>query len=121
MGRCRQGKGRGCHLVFYTGHAKLIADPLRPLLDRGDLHGALDALTLLLPGQPGSATYMNVLSGLRVYLRWIEDTGHSLLNVQDHHAQAYSIWLAAQYAPATHKNRLTQVCTFYDLLQGQGL
>ncbi|UBV45549.1 integrase (plasmid) [Deinococcus taeanensis] len=94
---------------------------LQDLLSRGDLHGALDALTPLLPGAPGHATHLNVLSGLRVYLRWIEETGHSVVNADHAQAQAYSAWLAAQYAPATHKNRLTQVRTLYDLLQEQGL
>ncbi|GGL13132.1 tyrosine-type recombinase/integrase [Deinococcus radiotolerans] len=64
---------------------------------------------------------MNVLSGIRTYLRWIEETGHSVVNAGHEQAQAYSAWLAAQYAPATHKNRLTQVRTFYDLLREQAL
>ncbi|MBX8463542.1 tyrosine-type recombinase/integrase [Deinococcus sp. RIT780] len=91
------------------------------LIDVGDLQGALDALTPLLPGWPDSATYLNVLSGLRVYIRWLEETGHALLNVSDAQARDYSAWLAAAYAPATHKNRLTQVRWLYDLLQDQAL
>jgi len=94
---------------------------LHHLLRQGDLHGALDALTPLLPGKPGSATHMNVLSGIRVYCRWIEETGGSLLHATDTQAEAYSAWLAGHYAPATHKNRLTQVRTLYDLLQAESL
>lgn len=97
-----------------------VAD-LQGLLNRRDLHGALDTMTSSLPGIPGSATHLNVLSGLRVYLRWLEETGHSFLHVDQAQAQAYSTWLTTQYASATHKNRLTQVRTLYDLLQDQEL
>lgn len=94
---------------------------LHHLLRRRDLHGALDALTPLLPGPPGSATHLNVLSGIRVYFRWIEENRGSLLHATDTQAEAYSAWLAEHYAPATHKNRLTQVRTLYDLLQAENL
>lgn len=119
MGRGTAGKRFRETLLLYTDDVD--ATDLQDLLSRGDLHGALDALTPLLPGAPGSATHLNVLSGIRVYFRWLEETGHSVLHADHAQAQAYAAWLAAQYAPATHKNRLTQVRTLYDLLQDQEL
>ncbi|MFC4640043.1 tyrosine-type recombinase/integrase [Deinococcus hohokamensis] len=96
-------------------------DDVRQLLERRDFSAALDALTPFLPGRPGSTTHLNVLSGIRVYFKWIEEEGGSVCHTDDAQAQAYSGWLAAQYAPATQKNRLTQVRRLYDLLQELGL
>ncbi|MFC4427213.1 tyrosine-type recombinase/integrase [Deinococcus navajonensis] len=90
---------------------------VRQLIEQRDFAAVLDALTPLLPGPPGGTTHINVLSGLRLYFRWIEEEGSSVLNADDAQAQAYGQWLATQYAPATSKNRLTQVRRLYDLLQ----
>ncbi|MFC4637686.1 tyrosine-type recombinase/integrase [Deinococcus hohokamensis] len=94
---------------------------VRQLIEQRDFPAALDALTPLLPGPIGSTTHINVLSGLRLYFKWIEEEGGSVLNADDAQAQAYAEWLAAHYAPATQKNRLTQVRTLYDLLGELGL
>ncbi|MFC4640321.1 hypothetical protein [Deinococcus hohokamensis] len=94
---------------------------VRRLIEQQDYAGALDAPTPLLPGPPGGTTHINVLSGLRVYFKWLQEEGGSALNADLAQAQAYSQWLAARYAPATSKNRLSQVRTLYDLLQELGL
>jgi integrase len=101
--------------------ASLSAAALRQLLSLGDLAGFLDALSPLLPGAPGDRTHQNNLSGLRVYLGWTQGEGLALLSPAPGQAAAYRTWLEGQYAPATVKNRLSQVRHLYDVLQELGL
>ncbi|WP_291425479.1 site-specific integrase [Deinococcus sp.] len=62
------------------------------------------------------STRKNVLSGWRIYIRFLEETGESLLNFQRVGVE-YAQWLKAQdVAPATLNNRLTQVRKLYALL-----
>ncbi|KEF33582.1 hypothetical protein RDMS_11665 [Deinococcus sp. RL] len=100
-------------------------DTLRRLLERGDFAAALDLLAMALPGPPTGATRKNVLSGWRVFVRWLEIEGCSLLNVPDPpaFAQAYADWLATEYGgvAATVNNRLVQVRRLYRLLGELGL
>lgn len=99
---------------------------LRRLLEQGDLDAALDLLATGLPGPPTGATRKNVLSGWRVFVRWLR-TGEdrSLLNVSDPRAfaQAYADWLVAEYqgVAATVNNRLVQARRLYRLLGDLGL
>ncbi len=62
------------------------------------------------------STRKNVLSGWRVYARFLGETGESLLNFQQVGLE-YVQWLKAQdVAPATLNNRLAQVRKLYALL-----
>ncbi|WP_104992476.1 tyrosine-type recombinase/integrase [Deinococcus sp. NW-56] len=98
---------------------------LRRLLERDDLDAALDLLATTLPGPPTGATRKNVLSGWRVFVRWLRTEDRSLLNVHDPgaFAQAYADWLAAEYqeVAATVNNRLVQVRRLYRVLGELGL
>lgn len=94
---------------------------VRFLLEHHDFAAVIDALTPLIPGAPGSTTQLNVLSGLRLYFRWTEQESYGVLSADEPQAQAYHQWLAAHYAPATTKNRLTQVRRLYDIFQELGL
>lgn len=98
---------------------------LRRLLEQGDLGAALDLLATSLPGPPTGATRKNVLSGWRVFVRWLRTEDRSLLNVPDPRAfaQAYADWLAAEYhgVAATVNNRLVQARRLYRLLGELGL
>lgn len=94
---------------------------LHQLLSLRDLAGFLDAISPRLPGQPGDRTRMNNLSGLRVYLAWAQGEGRPLLSPAPGQAAAYRTWLEAQHAPATVKNRLSQVRHLYGVLQDLGL
>jgi integrase len=100
-----------------------VDDPrnLHHLLLEQDLVVALDLLVPALPGTPGSNTQINVLSGIRIYLKWVQLHGHDVISADIVQASAYRDWLTQTYAPATAKNRLSQVRTFYDLLIEQKL
>lgn len=98
---------------------------LRRLLEQDDLDAALDLLATGLPGPPTGATRKNVLSGWRVFVRWLRTEDRSLLNVPDPgaFAQAYADWLAAEYheVAATVNNRLVQARRLYRVLGELGL
>ncbi|MBB5234002.1 tyrosine-type recombinase/integrase [Deinococcus budaensis] len=89
---------------------------LRRLLEREDLDGFVDAVAPLLPGQAGDRTRQNNVSGVRIYLKWCAAQGHPVLHPSDAQAAAYRSWLEAHHAPATSKNRLSQVRHLYDAL-----
>lgn len=93
---------------------------LQRLLRRQDWDGFVDAVTPLLPGHAGDRTRQNNVSGVRVYLKWCAAEGHSVLHPTDAQAAAYRGWLDTHHAPATSKNRLTQVRHLYDALQRCG-
>lgn len=94
---------------------------LRRMLERGDLDGFVDAVAPLLPGQAGDRTRQNNVSGVRVYLKWCAAEGHPVLRPTAAQAAAYRGWLEAHHAPATSKNRLSQVRHLYDALRGGGV
>lgn len=91
---------------------------IRRYLEQGQLEEALDALSAQLPGQPGSATRKNIISGIRLYLRWVQEHDKAVLHPE---AAEYSEWLTATAKPATAKNRMSQVRHLYDLLCELGL
>jgi len=94
---------------------------LRHLIAQREYHAVTDALTPYLASPPGTSTHINVVSGIRLYFKWVEQEQRSVLNADLHQAAAYRHWLITHYAPATIKNRLTQVRTLYDILYDQGL
>ena len=93
---------------------------LRFLLEREQDNEFVDLLATALQGSPVSKK--NVLSGWRLYLRWVREEGRGVLNADLAQAEAYTAWLKAKYdAPATLNNRLTQVRKLYSLLADAGL
>lgn len=96
---------------------------LRKLLVQRDIQGLLLQLQDALPGKPGDATRRNNLSGVRVYLRWLEDAGRSALEPQADHGAAYLAFLKKKHpdAPASVINRLAHARNFYTALSARGL
>lgn len=89
-------------------------DLLQRLLNESRYEEAFDAL---LPAVSDKvSTRLNVLSGWRVYARWLEESHCSLLNVHQPEVD-FITWLESQYdAPSTVNNRLYQVRKLYDFL-----
>lgn len=87
---------------------------LKPLLEQERYEELFD---LLLPEISTKATTRaNTLSGWRNYVKWLQETGESLLNFGRPEI-AYLEWLKAQEAaPSTLNNRLLQVRKLYGLL-----
>ncbi len=80
-----------------------------------DKHEALlAALPSLLPPSLSSISLKNVISGIRLFLRWAKDENVNILNLSE--ASHYKTWLNKEYLPATTKNRLSQVRRLYDVL-----
>lgn len=93
---------------------------LRLLLEREQDNEFIDLLSTALDGSP--VTRKNVLSGWRLYLRWVREEGRGVLNADQAQAEAYAEWLKLEYqAPATINNRLVQVRKMYRLLLQGGL
>ncbi|MFC3860399.1 hypothetical protein ACFOPQ_06430 [Deinococcus antarcticus] len=87
---------------------------LRLLLERQQYEDCFDELLPCISDKP--STRKNVISGWRIYLKFLEETGESLLNFNNV-GEEYSRWLKAQgAAPATLNNRLVQVRKLYALL-----
>ncbi|WP_291423303.1 integrase [Deinococcus sp.] len=80
----------------------------------------LDQLIVSLP--VAATSKRNILSGWRLYIKWLEQEGGTLLQADPAQAQAYAAWLQHTYAaPATINNRLAQNRKLYRLLQHLGL
>ncbi|RJF75588.1 hypothetical protein D3875_00635 [Deinococcus cavernae] len=93
---------------------------LRLLLEREQDNEFIDVLSTMLEGSP--VTKKNVMSGWRLYLRWVREEGRGVLNADQAQAEAYTAWLKLEYqAPATINNRLVQVRKMYRLLLQGGL
>lgn len=88
---------------------------LRHLLEREQDNEFIDLLSTALDASPVSKK--NILSGWRLYLRWVREKGRGVLNADQAQAEAYAEWLKLEYqAPATINNRLVQVRKLYRLL-----
>lgn len=96
---------------------------LRRLLASHDLQGLLIQIQGDLPGKPGNATRRNNLSGVRVYLRWAEETGRSVLSPDAAHGAAYLAFLQQKHpdTPASVINRLAHARNLYAALASGGL
>ncbi len=96
---------------------------LRRLLVQHDLGGVLALVQGALPGQPGNATRRNNLSGVRVYLRWVQESGRSVLFPEADHGAAYLAFLKRKHpdTPASVINRLAHARNFYTALASSGL
>lgn len=93
---------------------------LRHLLEREQDNEFIDLLSTALDAAPVSKK--NILSGWRLYLRWVREEGRGVLSVDQAQAEAYAEWLKLEYqAPATVNNRLVQVRKLYRLLLQGGL
>lgn len=93
---------------------------LRLLLEGEQDNAFIDLLSMALEGSP--VTKKNVMSGWRMYLRWVREEGRGVLNADQAQAEAYAEWLKLEYqAPATINNRLVQVRKMYRLLLQGGL
>lgn len=93
---------------------------LRLLLERELDHEFIDLLSTALTGS--AVSIKNILSGWRLYLRWVREEGKGVLNADQAQAQAYAEWLKVEYqAPATINNRLVQARKLYRLLLEGGL
>ncbi|WP_147363895.1 site-specific integrase [Deinococcus cavernae] len=80
----------------------------------------IDLLATALQGSPVSKK--NILSGWRLYLKWVREEGRGVLTADLAQAEAYAAWLKVKYeAPATLNNRLTHVRKLYGLLAEVGL
>lgn len=96
------------------------SDTLRLLLKREQDNEFIDLLSASLQGAPASRR--NIVSGWRLYLRWVRDEGRGVLNADQAQAEAYVEWLKVHYeAPATLNNRLVQVRKLYRLLSDGGM
>lgn len=100
-----------------------MAEELRRLLTRGDVEEVLSRVQSDLPGQPGNATRRNNLSGARVYLRWLKDTGRSPLTPEEGCGAAYLAFLREKHpdTPASVINRLAHARNLYAALSKGGL
>ncbi|WP_425144944.1 tyrosine-type recombinase/integrase [Deinococcus sp.] len=99
-----------------------LPDLLRSALVSKNDPAFLDLLSESLPGRPGDLTRKNVLSSLRVYLRWAEGEGRAVLNAGPADAQAYLTHLLIKHdgAPSSVHNHLTRVRTLYRVLMNAG-
>ncbi|GGR18797.1 tyrosine-type recombinase/integrase [Deinococcus ruber] len=100
-----------------------LGEQLRRTLETGNHPAFLDLLADKLPGSPGDLTRKNVLSSLRVYLRWTADERRSVLNAVDSDARAYLTHLLLKHdgAPSSIHNHLTRVRTLYRVLLALGV